>query len=570
MPNATWLTLNSVERIGWSIAACSILSFYSVFNRSGTWRSQSRQLAASAGLARPRAWAWGALLFALALASRTWASRLRPGWFMGDEILDACVATLNFSKGEGIWGEVSSFLVYWGYFAAYRVLGFAPESARTVTTLSFASSLGILACFAQATFGTRVACFVTASMLLSSAFIVHSIDALLIGHSLLPVALLLLILGAKPTGGRALLAGPVTASGLFIYPAAFITSINLIIAHLLCFSRSWPRRSMQILFVSLSVSLVSSYIIRGNFLGYYSITRWYGGALDLEHPLASIVNGASTILRDLLTEARSANSNNGNQPFLDPAISAFALIGGRLLLCSRLERLYFRISDRDWRWLGVCSMVVAASILMAATAKANPGARRIYSSLPLILLMGGIGFKYLSVAAPRPVVWALAAASIGTIIARSCLVLPWPPAYKPEFLEMAKDQLLQGGYSGRDIVIVDPGNYDVNGAEVVCALELDPALRHSFRSARRIPLSALEQPQENQAGVAVFSDRDLDTALLERAFGAAPSAVRRFQSAAESLDYRRLEAIYEIHARNASVSPTETSSPGQIDAQTGR
>ncbi len=181
-----------------------------------------------------------AVLFGVTFISRYWLRQLALGpWFFADEAVDNCIIPFQIAHGESIWGGTTYNLVHFIRLISYRLFGFSPEVAQTTNILYFAGSVACFHWALQRPFGNQVAWFVTGMMLLGSPFIVHSIYATLITFCLLPTGILLWILTRPLNQASAAFLGVVVVAGLYLYPAAFLTGICVILFHAIVFYRSW-------------------------------------------------------------------------------------------------------------------------------------------------------------------------------------------------------------------------------------------------------------------------------------------------------------------------------------------
>jgi hypothetical protein len=232
------------------------------------------------------------VLFVGTFTSRYFLSRFMLGpWYFADEAVDNCIIPFQVSRGESIWGGTTYNLVHFIRLITYRFLGFSPAVARTTNMVFFAASVAGFYWALQRPFGKQVAWFVVGMMLLSSPFIIHSIYATLITFCLLPTAVLLWILTRPLTQASAGFLGVVPAAGLYLYPAAFLTGVCLIIFHAIVFYRSWTWKTRWVSVITFIFSVGSSRLM---LTGNPNWKRWAGGELSFEQ----ISQHSMVVLRD--------------------------------------------------------------------------------------------------------------------------------------------------------------------------------------------------------------------------------------------------------------------------------
>jgi hypothetical protein len=489
-------------------------------------------------------------LFSVAFINRYWLSRFIFGpWFFADEALEDCIGLFQLSRGESIWGGNTNYLVWLSYLIAYRLFGFGVEVARLTNILFFAISVVIVYWALHRPFGQHVCWFVVGMMLLSSPLIAHSMYATSINFSLLPTAIILWILTRPLSWGSAGFLGIVPVAGLYLYPGAFLTGICLILLHTIFFDRSWPWRTRCTLLVTFAASGGLAYLFRlalsGNSTWKHSWTQWAGGHMSFEQ----IGQNSIVMLKDTFWESVSFNALNSGAPYIDTVIVGLLIIGvvSSLILAKSQPSLMF---DRKWIWISLLSFV--GSVFLSGFAAHYPGVRRIFSSLPLLFLIAGLGLKHFwQWKAFRPFLGGAVIVCFSLVASRSYAIgqKDWPSlryfSRLPDFMVGARETLLQTTNSQKNIVIIAYDSDQWSGELYRCALSLDERLNTHFQSVIVIPRSGLNLKQDVQGEFMLLANELFSENQLQDIFGQPPtsSKIRKFSKTPQPDD---LIAIYEF------------------------
>jgi len=488
-------------------------------------------------------------LFSVAFINRYWLSRFIFGpWFFADEALEDCICPFQLSRGESIWGGNTAYLVWLSYLMAYRLFGFGVEVARLTNIFFFAISVVIVYWALHRPFGQQVRWFVVGMMLLSSPLITHSMYATSIAFSLLPTAIILWILTRPLSWGSAGFLGIVPVAGLYLYPGAFLTGICLILFHAILFYRSWTWRTRHILLVTFAVSGGLAYRFRlalsGNSNWKHSWKQWAGGHMSFEQ----IGQNSIVMLKDTFWESLSFGALNSGAPYIDTVIVGLLIIGVvSSLIVAKSQPLMF---DRKWIWISLLSFL--GSVFLSGLAAHYPGVRRIFSSLPLLFLIAGLGLKHFwQWKAFRPFLGGAVIVCFSLVASRSYAIgqKEWPTlryfSRLPDFMVGARETLLQTANSQKNIVIIAYDSNQWGGQLYRCALSLDDNLNRHFQSVIEIPRLRLNQRQNLQGEFVLFANELFSENQLQDIFGQPPtsSKIRRFSKTPQPDD---LIAIYEF------------------------
>jgi hypothetical protein len=486
------------------------------------------------------------VLFTVTFLSRYWLSRFMFGpWFFTDEFIESCINPFRLAQGESLWGGYTSYLTYSMYLTSYRLFWFSPQVARATNIFSFAISVTILYWAMERSFGKKVSWFITAMILLSSPLITHSIYAASIAYSLLPTAAILFILTRPLALSSALILGPALVAGLYLYPAAFLTCACLIFFHGIVFYPSWRWPARAAFLASFALSGGLSYYLRFLLTQNTNLEQWAGGLLSFEH----IVPNSARVLKDVFWESDSWDAVNHGAPYLDTVIIGFLIIG--IVSSFLLSKSQLSTFERKWVWIGLLTFF--GSVVLSALARDYPGVRRVFSSLPLLFLIAGLGLKYFwRWKTFRPCLAAVIIVCFGLVALRSYVIsqLDWPSyrywTKQPDFMMGARQALLESTNAQKKVVLISyssDGHY--RGHQYLCALSLDENLNQYFQTVTVIRREQLDHKQNLQGEFVLLANELFSEKQLHDAFGRPPSSTRiRKPSTSPRLD--ELVAIYEF------------------------
>ncbi len=484
-------------------------------------------------------------LFILCFVSRYWLSRFMfgPRFFL-DENLDSCILPFQLSQGETLWGGNTHYLAFFIRLAAYHFFGFGTEVARATNIFVFASSVVVFYQALDRPFGKKVSWYVVALMLVSSPFIVHSILATSLTFSLLPTALILWILSRPITKITAGLLGPLLVAGLYLYPAAFLTGVCLIFFHTTIFHRGWTWKTRSIFFTEFVFFAALAFRIHFLVTENPSWKQWGGGFLSF----GQVGQNIMVVLKDLFWESLSWLALNSDAPYLDTVTVGFLMVGvASSFVFSTLHPSTF---ERKWIW--TCLLAFLGSMVLSALAHPYPGVRRVFSSLPLLFLIAGLGLKRLwQWEAFRPFLVGTILVCFAVVALRSYVISQkdWPAlrywTREPDFIVGARGVLLQNMNGQTNVVIIGYPSDPWEGADYRCALSLDGSVNPHFRSVIVIPRSSLGKRQDAQGEFILLANELFSQKELQDTFGYPPtsSKIREFSKSPE-LD--KLLAIYEF------------------------
>lgn len=487
-----------------------------------------------------------AVLFGVAFMSRYWLMGLMFGpWYYMDDALDSCIGPFQLSQGEGIWGGQSQYLVWVFYLMAYRLFGFGVEVARLTNIFFFAISVVVFYWALHRPFGRQVGWFVVGMMLLSSPFITHSIYATAITYCLLPTAIILFVLTRPLTLGSVAFLGPVLAAGLFLYPAAVTTGASIIIFHAIFFYRSWTWKTRLISLATLVLAGGLAYRIRLGVARNPDWKQWSGGILSFE----GTGQRSMVILKDTFWESLSFGALNSSAPYFDTVMIGFLAIGViAFLITSKFQP---PMSDRKWIWISLLSFL--GSVLLSGLASHYPGVRRIFSSLPLLFLIAGLGLKHFWRSKVfRAFLVATTAVCFSLVTLRSYAISTreWPTlrdvSRQDDFMVAARQTLVQNADSQKNVVLIDH-NWDRpwSGQLYRCALSLDEELNGHFQTVTVIPQSQLGRKHDLQGRFILFTGELLSQDQLLNMFGHPPNSLKTL-NLPKAPKRDQLIAIYEF------------------------
>lgn len=486
------------------------------------------------------------VLFTVTFISRYWLSRSMFGpWFFTDEFIESCINPFKLSQGEWLWGGYTNYLTYAMYLVSYRFLWFSPQVARATNIFSFAIAVAIFHWAMERPFGKHVGWFVTAMMLVSSPFITHSIYAASIAFSLLPTAAILFILTRPLTLGSAVILGPALVASLYLYPAGFLTCTCLIFFHAIVFHPSWTRPSRAAFLASFALSGGLSYYLRLLLTHNPNWNQWAGGILSFDH----IGPHSMVVLKDVFWASNSWDAANHQAPYLDTVMIGFLIIG--IVSSFLLSKSQLSTFERKWVWIGLLTFF--GSVVLSALGRDYPGVRRIFSSLPLLFVIAGLGVKsFWQWKTFRPCLAAVIIVCFGLVALRSYSIsqMEWPGyrywTRQPDFMMGARQTLVQKTNSQRKVVLISyssDGHY--RGDQYRCALSLDENLNQYFQTVTVIRREQLDHKQNLQGEFVLLANELFSEKQLHDAFGRPPSSTRiRRPSTSPRLD--ELVAIYEF------------------------
>ncbi len=159
------------------------------------------------------------------------------------------------------------------------------------------------------------------------------------------------------------------------------------------------------------------------------------------------------VLKDVFWESLSFNYLNLRAPYFDTVVVGFFMVG--VVSSYVFSRSQVSRFDRKWIWVSLLSF--SGSVLLSALTLHNPRVRRVLSSLPLLLLIAGLGLKYLwSWKAFRPLVGGAIIVCFGLVAFRSYIIgkRSWPLSGDSDFMVAARQTLLQNTNPLKNIVIL--------------------------------------------------------------------------------------------------------------------
>lgn len=253
------------------------------------------------------------------------------------------------------------------------------------------------------------------------------------------------------------------------------------------------------------------------------------------------------MLKDTFWESVSFNALNSGAPYIDTVIVGFLILGvvSSLILAKSQPSLMF---DRKWIWISLLSFL--GSVFLSGLAAHYPGVRRIFSSLPLLFLIAGLGLKHFwQWKAFRPFLGGAVIVCFSLVASRSYAIgqKDWPGlryfSRLPDFMVGTRETLLQTTNSRKNIVIIAYDSDQWSGQLYRCALSLDERLNIHFQSVIVIPRSGLHLKQDLHGEYMLFANELFSENQLLDIFGQPPtsSTIRKFSKTPQPDD---LIAIY--------------------------
>ncbi len=477
---------------------------------------------------------------------------LRPrfvgDWFLGDEHIDACVASLQLLLGEPIWGGFTNYLSYAAYLAGYRVFGFGPRVARLTIILAVAAAAALSHVAVRRATDARSAWIASFVIIVAGPYVAQSLFATAIGLALVPAAVALLLVVGPITVPRAVALGPLAAAGLFVYPPGAIAVVALGAVHALVFRERWSLTTRLAAVTGCAGGAILALLGRWLVTGQVRARQWSHGGLDFSSVLASL----GVVARDVIWESRSFDAVNLEGPYLDSALLGFVIAG---IAAGWRER------DARWRWACVGVLAFVVSMIIASTGGALPGIRRAFAPqlfLGFAIARGVIEFRR---RAPRwlaVVVPLFAAGLVAWHTAR--LVASWPQYPEPDFIRGAREVLAAERMAGHDVIVIGEPTDGLGGHGLRCMIGLEDRLSAQLGRIRAVRRADLATWRDAPAGpVVILASQPIAEHELTAAFGRAPTET--IPRPALGVDHLALRVVYVLPPASPAAARLPTGRP---------
>lgn len=254
------------------------------------------------------------------------------------------------------------------------------------------------------------------------------------------------------------------------------------------------------------------------------------------------------MLKDTFWESISFNALNSGAPYIDTVIVGLLIIGVvSSFIVAKSHPLMF---DRKWMWISLLSFL--GSVFLSGLAAHYPGVRRIFSSLPLLFLIAGLGLKHFwQWKAFRPFLGGAVIVCFSLVASRSYAIgqKDWPRlgyfSRLPDFMVGAREILSQTTNSQNNIVVIAYDSDQWSGQLYRCALSLDERLNTHFQSVIVIPRSGLNLKQDLQGEFILLANELFSESQLQDIFGQAPTS-SKIRKQSKVPHHGELVAIYDF------------------------
>jgi hypothetical protein len=462
-----------------------------------------------------------------------------PEWFHADDRLDACIKPWQLLTGQRLAGNDTSYIPFLFYAASYRVFDFSPGAARLVTIPLFAVSLAFYGLAFGRAFGRFVGVFTLGVVLVTVQFITTPVVPTVTCSAFWFSGPALYILTCPLAGHRLLLLGLLLAASLLSYPAGTVAIGPLLVFHLLLFRRSWDRKRIILLLVSIAASLGGVWVVRCLVEARPSVLHW--GIQTARFSLEPYLLAIRSTLRDVFVSAESWYAFSGGLPYLLPELSVLLLASLVLAVASyrcREKGAKTRfMSPLQRRWFAVFLLSFLAAVVVASLVPRSPGVRRIFPATLLLLPIAALPLQVLADRGRkrRVTAWVLAVAVVALGAWRSYDVLTnqltlaaWN-RNRP-FVEAAADTLATAGAVDR-VLFISSFNRHVPEFDA-CVLHFSKPSRARFGTIEALRLgengdikTLMRRHPGEEAGelgaterIVVFTDRELPEDEIDRLF----------------------------------------------------